>query len=461
MKTSSTSLGSGQRVNPGVRLTVPGVRQPDIMAERLIFWTIALHPLWWIMGIQVFVYPLVGWYLFYRSLHYARQTSLTVGWSLWLLYAGVWLVSMILNLGRGTAEVGRSMTALGSVFGIWMLMAIVWYAVRRLGIRYQVIVRALCVVGACQFLALLIGETYYLLTGSVIKTQSLILTLMPSMPAGIFFHAQFYGFETLEWGADPIARLKSFYYWSPLAGTMSMFICMAAWSERDRLWKWAALIGSLWTIWLAAARAAQVGVVLAIVVALWFGKDRGRKVLLGLMIPVGLLSPLILGFLYNYFFQYRSDSAEGRMALYEETYRAFVNSPFLGFGAQGRSDVLEVPLGSHSQLYSTLYQTGVIGSFILAAAWIAISVALLKVVLQRPALSPVLGAWASLSLVMLTGELAAGSVTVFALATLMGSAWNDLEWSRTKFQRPWLAISDQAQPPTPWQSLQRWWRGSI
>jgi hypothetical protein len=439
----------------------PGPWKSDRVAERLLFWTIALHPLWWILGLQVFVYPLMGWYLLYRSLQHQRLKPLTAGWSLWLLYTGVWLVSMLVNLALGTAQVGRSMTALGSVFGIWMLMAIVWYAVRQLEIRYRVIVRALCIVGTCQFLFLVLGETYHLLTGTVLETQSLILTLVPSMPAGIFFHAQFYGFETLEWGAEPVVRLKSFYYWSPLAGTMSLFTGMAAFAERDRRWQVLAWMGSLVTIWLAAARAAQVGIVLAIIVALWFGSRGGRRILMGLLIPIGVLSPVILEILYNYFFKYRSDSTEGRMALYEETYQAFLNSPFLGYGAQGHSEVLDVPLGSHSQLYSTLYQTGTLGSVVLAAAWIAISLALLKVVLQRPSLSPTLGAWVSLSLVMMTGELAAGSVTVFSLAALLGGAWNEVEWARLKVQQPWLAIADQAEPPTPWEQLQQWWQGTV
>lgn len=439
----------------------PGHWHTDQAAEQFVFWTIALHPLWWILGVQVFVYPFMGWYLLYRSLQRPSTTPLTTGWILWLLYTGVWLVSMMVNLALGTAEVGRSITALGSIFGIWMLMAIVWYAVRRLQIRYRVVVRALVIVGICQLLFLILGETYRLATGSVLQTQSLVLTLVPSMPAGIFFYAQFYGFETLEWGAEPIIRLKSFYYWSPLAGTMSLFICMAAWGERDRRWQVLAWLGGLLTIWLAAARAAQIGIVLAIVIALWFGSRRGRMALLGLLVPVSLLSPVILSTLYNYFFKYRSDSTEGRMALYEETYRAFLESPLLGFGAQGRSQVLDVPLGSHSQLYSTLYQTGALGSVILAAAWIAISLTLLKVVLQRPLLSPVLGAWTGLSLVMLTGELAAGSVTVFSLAAWMGAAWNERDWSRAKGQRPWLSIADQAEPPTPWENLQRWWQGTV
>lgn len=431
-------------------------QQPDLFAEQVVFWTISLVPLWWILGVQLLVYPVVGWYLFYRSLQRPHSISLPFGWNMWCAYIGVWLLSLLLNLSFGTAEVGRSITALGSIFGVWMLMIIVWYAMRRLNIRYRVIVRAICIVGCSQLVAVVIGEAYLQVTGSILQTHSAIVTLVPSIPSPIFFDAELYGRETLGWDADPIPRLKSFYYWAPLAGTMSIFICMAAWAERQRFWQVTALLGGLLTIWFAAARASQVGIAIAILVALWFGGKLGRRLILFGLIPVGLFSPIIISQLYQYFFAYRQDSASGRLALYKETYTAFLNSPLLGFGAQGRTNVLgDIPLGSHSQLYSTLYQTGVVGCWVLAIAWIAITVALLQLVQQDPKnLSPVLGAWIGLTLVMPSGELAAASVTVFALAALLGCTWNQAEQTKLKKYRPWLDLVRQPEPPTPWEGLQ-------
>lgn len=435
-------------------------QQPDIFAEQIVFWTIALVPLWWILGVQIVVYPLVGWYLFYRSLQRQNQVSLPFGWQMWCLYIGVWLLSLLVNLAIGTAEVGRSVTAFGSITGVWMLTVALWYAMRRLSIRHRVVVRAICILGLCQLVAIIIGEAYLNATGSILQTHSAIVTLIPSIPSRIFFDASLYGRETLVWDADPIPRLKSFYYWAPLAGTMSIFICTAALAERQRFWQLAGLIGGLATIWLAAARAAQVGVVLAILVAIWFGGKLGRKVILVGSMPFVIFSPLIISQLYKYFFEYRKDSASGRLALYDETYKAFLNSPFIGFGAQGRSDVLaDIPLGSHSQLYSTLYQTGVIGSSVLAIAWIAIAFALLQLVRKQPNLSPVLGAWVGLTLVMPGGELAAASVTVFAIAAWMGCAWNQVEQETLKRNLSWR-LNIPITPPTPWEIWQRWWSGS-
>lgn len=427
-------------------------QQPDTFAEQVIFWTIALIPLWWILGVQVIIYPLVGWYLFYRSLQRPNQVSLPFGWQMWCLYIGVWLLSLLINLAIGTAEVGRSITALGSITGVWMLVVVLWYAMRRLSIRYRVIVRAICILGLCQLIAVIIGEVYLKTTGSILQTHSLVVTLIPSIPGRIFFDAALYGRETLVWDAEPIPRLKSFYYWSPLAGTMSIFICSAAMAERQRFWQWAALLGGLATAWLAAARAAQVGIVLAIVVALWFGEKWGRKLIIACAIPVGVLSPIIISELYKYFFEYRKDSAAGRLALYDETYKAFLNSPLIGFGAQGRSNALaDIPLGSHSQLYSTLYQTGVIGSSILIVAWIAIAFAIFRLVRKQPTLSPVLGAWIGLTLVMPGGELAAASVTAFAIASWLGCAWNQVEQATIKRNLPWLVDTPLLEQPTPWQ----------
>lgn len=440
---SSTSYFSRQAIG----------QQPDLFAEQVVFWTIALVPLWWILGVQLAVYPLVGWYLFYRSLQRPHQVSLPFGWQMWLLYIGIWLVSLFVNLALGTASVGRSMTTLGSIFGVWILAVIVWYTMRRLSIRYRLIVRAICILGACQLVAVLVGQTYLLVTGSLLETHSVIATLVPSIPAKVFFDAALYGYDELAWDVDPIPRLKSFYYWYPLAGTMSIFICMAAFNERNRFWQVLAWLGGLATIWFAAARAAQVGIVLAIILAVWFGSRMGRKALLTSLIPLGFLSPIIVTELYKYFFEYRSDSGAARLALYEETFKAFLVSPLLGYGTHGHSKVLEVPLGSHSQLYSTLYQTGVLGSFILVVAWIAISVALLKLIHKQPMLSPTLGAWVGLTFVMTSGELEAASVTVFVLTAWLGCAWNEQEQRSKLSQLPWLP-PQLPEPPMPWQ--QRW-----
>jgi hypothetical protein len=463
MKARSASLRPNGIEIPGflARQTGLGGPQPDITAERIIFWTIALVPLWWILGLQVAVYPLVGWYLFYRSFRRPVQISFPFGWNMWCLYIGIWLLSLVVNLALGTAEIGRSITALGSISGVWALMVIVWYAMRRLGIRYPTIVRAICIVGLCQLIAVVMGQTYLQVTGSPLQTQSLITTLVPSIPAGVFFDASLYGYDSLGWDVDLLPRLKSFYYWSPLAGTMSIFICMAALTERNRFWQVTGFIGGLATIWFAGARSAQVGVVAAVLVAAWFGGRLGRRAILGCLIPIAIFSPVIVTELYKYFFEYRQGSAAGRFALYDETLKAFLNSPFIGYGAQGRSDALnDIPLGSHSQLYSTLYQTGVFGAGILAAAWIGIAIALMQLILKQPKLSPVLGAWVGLTLVMPSGELAAASVTVFTLAAWMGVSWNWEEQMSLKARLPWLSVGRISDPPAPWQSQQHRWSGS-
>lgn len=428
----------------------------DLFAEKLVFWTIALVPLWWILGIQVFVYPVVGWYLLYRSFQRPSRVPLPFGWQMWCLYAGVWLLAIVINLWTGGAELGRSITATGSITGVWLLTVAVWYAVRRLNVRYRVIVRAICIVGICQLAVAGLGEIYKQLTGGIPETQSLLITLVPSMPADIFFEARLYNYEQLDWDAEPVTRLRSFYYWAPLAGTMSIFVCMGSWVERDRLLRWLSIAGGLITILLAAGRAAQVGIVLAAFITIWLGSREGRRALLWCAPVLGLASPIIISKLYDYFFNYRSDSTSGRLALYQETFQAFTRSPWIGFGAQGRSQVLDVPLGSHSQLYSTLYQTGLIGCFVLAVAWLAVSFSIYRLVRQQPSLSPTLGAWAGLSLAMLTGELAAASVTIFVFAAWLGGAWN---WADQQVQQvPWSAATI-VEPLTPWESFGRWWEG--
>lgn len=424
-------------------------QQPDLFAEQVVFWTISLVPLWWILGVQLLVYPLVGWYLFYRSLQRPRQVSVPFGWQMWAVYIGVWIISLLINLALGTAAVGRSTTTVGSIFGVWTLTAIVWYAMRRLSIRYRPVVRAICIVGACQLIAVIVGQTYLVATGSLLQTHSAIATLVPSIPAKVFFDAALYGYDELGWDVDPVPRLKSFYYWFPLAGTMSIFICMAAINERNRLWQMLAWLGGLATIWFAAARAAQVGIVLAILLAVWFGSRLGRKVLLSSLIPIGLFSPIIVTELYKYFFVYRSDSGAARLALYQETFKSFLQSPLLGYGTHGHSKILEVPLGSHSQIYSTLYQTGVLGSFILAIAWIGMIVALLKLIHKQPILAPTLGAWGGLTFALTSGELEAASVTVFVLAAWLGCAWNYEEQRSMRSHLPWLP-AQLPEPPMPW-----------
>lgn len=439
--------------------SVEGELQLDLKAEGVVFWTVALHALWWILGIQVFVYPAVGWYLFYRSFNRPARVPLPFGWQMWLVYIGVWICSLIVSLAIGTAEVGRSITTTGSILGVWMLIPIVWYAVRRLGVRYQVVVRAVCWLGVCQLIAVIIGQAHLELTGSIVKTQSLITSVVPSLPAEIFFHANLYSFDKLDWQTR-IPRLVSFYYWSPLAGTMSMIVSMVTLAERNHFWRGLGLLGALATLWYAASRSGQVGVAVAAFVTLWFGSQLGRKLVLWSLIPLSFMSPVILQRLHNYFFVYRRDSATAREELHAESLQAFLKSPILGYGAQGRSNVLDLPLGSHSQFYSTIYHTGVIGAAVLIVAWIAVTVALVRLVLKRPALAPTLGAWVGLTFTMVSGELAAASITVFVLAAWFGCAWNWDQQLTIKAQRPWVPDLPSLEPATPWQSLSHWWQGT-
>ncbi len=437
------------------------LNQPDLVAEGLLFWTLVLVPVWWILGIQLMVFPCVGWYLFYRSWSQPRRPELPFGWHLWLIYSGVWLLSIVYNLSIGVAELGRSVTALGSVVGIWLLTVAIWYAARCLNIRLQVVVRALCVVGLMQLLAVILGETHIAMTGTIVRTKSLITTLIPSMPAKVFFEAGLYGLDDVGWNLEPVPRLRSFYYWSPLAGTMSIIICMAALLERHKGWQGVGLAGGLVTVWLAAARAGQVGIVLALMVAIGLSNSRvGRRLLPWTVSLLTAFSPAILTALYRYFFEYRSDSAAGRLALYRETFQAFLQSPWIGYGTYGRSQVVSVPLGSHSQLFSTLYHTGLVGSGLVLVAWIALSLSILRLVWRFPVLSPCMGLWVGFSFQMVSGELSAASVTIFSVAALLGASWNQVEELDFYQSRPWLNKQEVLDQPTPWQSFGAWWAGT-
>jgi hypothetical protein len=426
--------------------------QIDLKAEKIVFWTIALVPLWWILGLQVAVYPLVGWYLFYRSLKWPGSVAFPFGWNMWWTYIAVWLCSLVINLAMGVAEIGRSTTTLGSIFGIWTLTVIVWYAMRRCQVRYAVVVRAICVLGLCQLIAVGSGEAYLRVTGSVLQTNSVILAALPSLPARVFFESALYGFDELAWDEDPVPRLKSFYYWCPIAGTMSIFVCMAALSERAIRWKVAALLGAVSTAYFAAARSGQVGLALALLIALWLGGGRWRQVLNWCSVGLAVASPIAFSQLYKYFFEYRADSAAARLALYDETFKYFLRSPLIGYGTHGRSEILEVPLGSHSQVYSTLFHTGVFGSAVLIVAWLAIAVHLLQLGVVRAELAPAIGAWVGLTVAMFSGELEAASVTVFVLGAWLGCAWNqDNQLKKMQYLPHGLF-----ELPMPWQAFRLW-----
>ncbi|WP_218081562.1 O-antigen ligase family protein [Anthocerotibacter panamensis] len=429
--------------------TVFGLPPLDIPAERILFWSIVLVPLWWILGIQIVVFPLVGWYLFIRSLRRPYQVPLLLGWNFWWLYIGAWSLSLLVNLVSGGAELGRSITTLGSIFGVWALIVILWSAMRRLGIRYQVVIRAVCVLGLCQLLAVVVGESYLKLTGSLLQTDSLLVTLFPALPRG-FLKAQLYYLDQVGWDLDRVPRLISFYYWSPIAGTMSAFICAAALSERNRLWQVLALLGGLTTAWYAAARVGQVALVLGVIVAVLLMGGLGRKILLAGILPVALGAPRIIQALVSYFFEYRSDSGKLRNLLYERTYEAFLDSPLLGYGTHGRDEVLVLPLGSHSQIYSTLYQTGVLGTVILVLAWVILSFTIGRLALQFPEVAPVFGAWVGLTIVMFSGELEAASVTVFVLGAWLGCAWNRVDELRTQ-----PVGQPRLEAPLPWEWVDR------
>ena len=329
-----------------------------------LYLAFGLFPIWWVMGLSAFVWPLFAVPMALSLLR--RDVRVPKGF-------GVWLLFLLWVLGSGTqlGEASRGIT-FGYRMGIYVAATIIFLYIyntprERLPDHRVVLAVALfwMTVTAGGFLGLLAPR---------LEFRSPLEAILPGgLTGNAFLHQlihpassqvqDIFGYDT----ARPKAPFEYTNVWGAVFALTTPFVILAWSYSRGPLWKWAirlSLVAAVVPVAASLNRGLWLSLGLGLVYAAGRMAAAGRvRPLLGLGVGLALAFVLVfaspLGALIHARFT-TEHSVRGRETLYSEATAGALQSPILGFGSprpsESNPDLPEV--GTHGQLWLVMYSHG-------------------------------------------------------------------------------------------------------
>jgi hypothetical protein len=347
------------------------------LVEGVVYLTIVLTPLWWLLGIQPLFYPAVVICLLAYSFDFDKPIREPLPMCVW-----TWLVMSLAQVGTalfGLSSVGfelvevasTAITFFKSYFLIFACLALpFWHK-----IDPRLITRAVAWM-AIGYLVVICVQLILLLAGVKIGTFSPPLanltpgnklSLMVNLSASL---KPFFGIalprSSLYMGDFPIPGI---------CGLLSFFICLGEPNSRLRN---LALAGSLSALILSQSRLAYVCLAIALITNASFKSFFVRQVYLWFIAAIALVCSLwewtfsdLVSKPLEIFTRARQDSSTDREFVISQTLEAWKESPWFGWGiVQGTASwyTYEIELGSFSTYAGVLYLHGIFGLIVLIIA---------------------------------------------------------------------------------------------
>ena len=326
------------------------------------------YPLWWVLGMQAFIWPLLAvpmatWLLRRRSVRVPRATGLLLLFLAWVLLSALQL------------DNGRQLLAFGYRFALYSSAVILLVFVTNLDRRQLPTHRLTQAVAFLWVVTVLGGFAGLALPGLSFTTVTEVV--LPDALAREPFiysmvHPELSSLSRLL-GYD-IARPKApFNYTNEWGSNFALLFPVAVYSifvVRRRWWR-ALVIGLMLLCIVPAVLSINRGLWLSLTVGLAYiaarGAQRGSiRLLAGIVAVAGAA---VLAVLVSPLRQVVVDRAarpnlQGRFGLYDEALASAFVSPVLGHGAPIPSDEalgVEASVGTHGQFWTLLVSQGIPG----------------------------------------------------------------------------------------------------
>ncbi len=350
-------------------------------AERVIYWTIVLTPLWWILGIQSLLYPVVAAFLLVIGFEFDKiiRGSLPIcNWT-WL---GMILVAFWTNI-LGLESVGfptlKTAATLFTLFkGYFLIFACLtlpfWHR-----IRLKVITRAVAWMTSGYLVTLGIQLCILFALGPQGSFLPPLARLIPGdkMSLMIKFASiqPFYGI--------PLPRTDLYTADPPILGVCALlcfFICL---EERNRSLRLFSLAGCLAALLISQSRLAWVCFPLVWLIIFCFRSGLARQAYLWVISLLTLFAAVLSLSIRDFitlplatFNSARADSSKDREYVVNATIDAWKDSPWFGWGFMEKTvswgnGVFKMPLGTFSSYAKVLYIHGIWGFVIFILALVA------------------------------------------------------------------------------------------
>jgi O-antigen ligase len=347
--------------------------------ETAIYWTALLTPLWWLLGVQVLLYPAVVITLLGAgfSVDKLAKTSLPLSAWAWFAMALTMLMTTVLAFDSvGFVQVATLTVAfLKGYFLIFASLVLPFFQ----PLRSAVITRAVAWMAAGYTLFLSITTALWLFRIPGIN-RPLLASIMPGDAA---FALNLAGSE--KFLGLTLPRISGYTPDPPILGTcavLCIFICLG---EPNRWLRQAALIGSILGLIFSFGRTAWLALPIAIAVNLLFRLAIVPQIVLGTAAMASFIWGLFgvrLGELFQggatQFNQARESGASSSIArtkVVSRTLELWQESPWTGWGfIQHRVHLYDnayMPVTTFSTYAAVLYLHGAVGFVVFVLAMLA------------------------------------------------------------------------------------------
>jgi hypothetical protein len=374
--------------------------QPELLFTILLL----LTPVWWLLGIQVILYPVVvvgAMAIGVLQFPQIKFPAVTWGWLTMALVMAFSAFGGLESIGfepvRVMAQILAFLKGYFLIFGCLLLPSL-WQLrtvhVRRAVVGLAILYLITIVIFLCTFLVGFKVHYYDPLLSQLNASEVLGVRVFIGMGLQPFFGVQFP--RTALFTADP-----------PILGVCALAAICICWREPDRRLRVLSLTGGSLALLFSFSRIAWL--CLPLIFALYFclRSDTAKRIALWLGALVtfvcGLASLAPLELVDNFFGvvnQARAGSSLDRNRVIAKTLEAWQESPWIGWGiirGSVRWYTYDVALGSFSTYGAVLYLHGIVGLCFLVVAMV--------ITLWHFTLSAIKGnvdaAWAAASLVAL------------------------------------------------------------
>lgn len=350
---------------------------PLSRSERVIYWTIILTPLWWLLGIQPILYPAVVICLLaaHFSLDQLIQKSLpTYVWA-WLVMS----IAMLWTAALGINDMGFDLmvaaaavvTFAKSYFLIFACLALPLFN----RMRVEIVTRAIAWMAAGFLVTISIQIVMLILNiggdGYVPPLAQLLPGDRGSLRVMFADFSPFLGISlprTVLYTPDP-----------PILGLCSLLCFLTCLRERNQSLRRLALLGAVAGLTVSTSRSAFIGLPIALLIGACLESRLFRQLSLWSMTTTligcsifGMTIEELLRKPVESFTQVRAESSQERAVVVRETLEAWQESPWIGWGViRGKAHLYEdvyITLGSFSTYAAVLYLNGIVGFIALITA---------------------------------------------------------------------------------------------
>jgi O-antigen ligase len=367
---------------PSIRpILIKDVEANDLsLSERVIYWTIILTPVWWLLGIQSLFYPLVMVSLLAIHFNWDRlvREGIPIAIWAWLVMSIVMLWTAVLGinaLGFSILPVAAAVvTFFKSYFLIFACLALPFWS----QVRTPVITRAVAWMASGYLVAISVQVTLLTLkiggSGFIPPLARLIPADKGSLRVDLAFPSSFFGL--------PVPRTVLYTPDPPILGLCAVLCFLICLHESDLRLRYLALLGCIGALVVSASRSALLVLPFALLIGLLFRSGLFRQLSLWLASATFLICSMLsltIGELFdkpsealNKTRDNAVSSSIERELVVRKTLEAWQESPLIGWGIiRDKINLYEdnyITLASFSTYSAVLYLHGIVGFIVLIGA---------------------------------------------------------------------------------------------